>query len=285
MKHVIYLSLFTVFFCSCAAQKTTVPLWKTLPDLPPLPVADDSGFATVNDIKLYYAVFNKNGDKPVLLLHGGLVSSDYWSFQVPSIAKTHKVIVVDSRGHGRSSMSQQPLSYELMASDIIGLMDYLKLDRTSVVGWSDGGIIGMLLAIQHPDRMDKLFTFGSNYNRSGYKSEPGDSIMAKRFMSQVQENYRRLSPTPEGFFKLRSALTKMYGVEPDLKPEDLKKIQEPTIIACGEYEQFIKREHFEELARIIPNAKLVVIPNVGHGGPVQDPAKFNRAVIKFLDRK
>ena len=134
--------------------------------------------------------------------HGGFVSSDYWSFEVPLLAKTHKVIVVDSRGYGRITMSHQPLSYELMASDVLNLMDYLKIERTSIVGWSDGGIVGMLLAIQRPDRIDRLFTYGSNYNHSGYKSEAGDSAMATRFMSQVQENYRRISPTPDGFSNL-----------------------------------------------------------------------------------
>lgn len=266
-------------------HKTSMPRWKTLPELPPMPVADENGFAPVNDIKMYYAIFNKNGSNPVILLHGGLVSSDYWSFQVPMLAKRHKVIVVDSRGHGRSSMSHQPLSYELMASDVLSLMDYLKLNRTSIVGWSDGGIIGLLLAMQRPDRVEKLFTYGSNYNRSGYKTESQDSVMAARFMSRVQENYRRLSPTPEGFSDLRAALGKMYAIEPDLKVEELKAIQAPTVIACGEYEQFIKREQFEELTRLVPNAKLVVIPNVGHGGPTQGPVKFNKAVKTFLDGK
>jgi pimeloyl-ACP methyl ester carboxylesterase len=285
MKHSISWILFSLVLCSCAAHKTTVPLWKTLPEPPAMPVADETGLAPVNDIKMYYAVFNKNGDRPVILLHGGFVSSDYWSFEVPLLAKTHKVIVVDSRGHGRSTLSHQPFSYELMTSDVLRLMDYLKIDRASIIGWSDGGIIGMLFAIHHPDRIDRLFTYGSNYNRSGNNTGPRDSTGTARFMSQVQENYRRISPTPEGFSNLRSALAKMYAVEPDLKPEDLKKIQAPTVIACGQYEQFTKREHFAEIAQLIPNAKLVVIPNVSHGGPIQDPAKFHKAVINFLDRK
>ncbi len=268
---------------SRAAGQTTVPLWKTLPDIPPMPKADESGLAPVNGIKMYYAVFNKEGKDPVILLHGGLTSSDYWSAEVPLLSKTHKVIIVDSRGHGRSSMTDQPLSYELMASDVLQLMDYLKIKKASIVGWSDGGIIGLILAIKYPARIDKLFTFGANYNGSGYKKEPSDTSMSARFMARVQADYRKLSPTPDSFFVFRKALGKMYSTEPNLKPEDVKTIKAPTVIACGQYEQFIKRDHFRNLARLIPGAKFVILPNVSHGGPLQDPVRFHQAVINLLD--
>src|SRR5438270_11659517 len=111
-----------ILVCSgYASGKTTALPWKTLPVVPPMPKADESGLAPVNDIKMYYAVFNKQGKDPVILLHGGLVSSDEWGFEVPLLSKTHKVIIVDSRGHGRSSMSHQPLGYDLMASDVLQL--------------------------------------------------------------------------------------------------------------------------------------------------------------------
>ena len=237
----------------------------------------------LNDIKMYYAIFNKDGKEPVILLHGGFGSSDDWGFEVPLLSKTHKVIVVDSRGRGRSTMSDQPLSYNLMASDILKLMDNLKIKKASIVGWSDGGIIGLIMAIQHPERVNKLFTFGANYNLSGYKTEPFDSALAARYMARVQANYRKLSPTPDNFSRLSEALDKMDSTEPDLKPAQIKTIKAPTIIACGQYEQFIKREHFENLAHLIPNAKLVILSNVSHGGPWQDPGQFHEAVMNLLD--
>jgi pimeloyl-ACP methyl ester carboxylesterase len=204
---------------------------------------------------------------------------------VPLLSKKHKVIIVDSRGHGRSTMTDEPFSYNLMASDVLQLMNYLKLSKASIVGWSDGGIIGLVLAIQHPERINKLFTFGTNFNSSGYKSEPPDTALAARFMARVQANYRRLSPTPDSFPQLRKAVGKMYSTEPDLKPADIQTIKSPTVIACGEYEQFIKREHFVTLAHLIPGAKLVILPNVSHGGPIQDPVSFHKAVVKLLDGK
>jgi pimeloyl-ACP methyl ester carboxylesterase len=264
-------------------SQTATPIWKTLPVAPPMAAADVSGLAPVNDIKMYYAIFNKNGKDPVFLLHGGFSNSDTWSFEVSLLSKTHMVIIADSRGHGRSSMSGQPLSYNLMASDVLQLMDYLKIKKAAVVGWSDGGILGLILAIRHPERISKLFTFGANYDTSGYKKEAPDTSLSRLFFSRAEAEYRRLSPTPDGFGALTSALGKLYSTEPTLDPKDIRTIKVSTVIAFGEHEQFIKREHFEMLARLIPNARLVMLPNVSHSGPLQDPARFHEALVNFLD--
>jgi pimeloyl-ACP methyl ester carboxylesterase len=193
------------------------------------------------------------------------------------------VIVADSRGHGRSSMSDQPLSYNLMASDVLQLMDYLKIRKAAIVGWSDGGILGLILAIHHPGRISKLFTFGANYDTSGSKKEMPDTSLYRRYITGAEADYRRLSPTPDGFGALKNSLKKLYSAEPALDPKDLKKIRAPTVIAFGQYEQFIKREHFETMAKLIPNARLVMLPNVSHGGPLQDPTGFHLALMDLLD--
>ena len=283
MKSTIPLFLTALLVGCCAPHRARVPLWQTLPEAPPLPRADESGLAPVNGVQLYYARFNRGGAAPVILLHGGLGSSDEWGFEVPRLAATHQVVVVDTRGHGRSTLSGQPLSYALLASDVLGLMDYLNIRKASVVGWSDGGVTGLLLAIKHPERIDKLFTFGTNYNRSGYKTAPPDSVAAARFMSRAQAKYRKLPPTPDNFAGLKNALGKMYGAEPNLDPADLRTIQAPTVIACGEHEQFITPDHFQQLAWLIPGAHLVTLARVSHGGPLQDPVRFHRAVVHLLD--
>jgi pimeloyl-ACP methyl ester carboxylesterase len=269
--------------CSCATNKKILPVWQIIPNLPALPPPDEGGFANVNDIKLYYAVFNKQAEKAVVLLHGGFASSDYWAYEVPALSKTYRVIVVDSRGHGRSTMTQQPFTYDLMASDVLQLLNYLKIEKASIIGWSDGGIIGLLLAINHPDRVDKLFTYGSNYNQSAYRSESIDSLTRVRTFGAMQSNYRKLSSTPDSFSRLSGALQKMYSNEPNINLADLKKIQAPTVIAGGEHD-IIKYEHFKELASLIPGATLVILPKVGHGGPIQDPVHFHKAVMKWLNK-
>lgn len=283
MKKALFILIALFVVGNYASSQQITPLWKTLPEIPPMPKADESGLAPVNDIKMYYAIFNKEGKDPVILLHGGMVSSDYWSFEVPLLSKTNKVIIVDSRGHGRSSMSDQPFSYNLMASDVLQILKYLNIKKVSIVGWSDGGIIGMILAIQNPEQVNKLFIFGANFNLTGYKAEPSDTTMSSHFMARVKLNYREHSPTPDNFRGFMEALGKMYSIEPDLKPAEIETIKAPTIVAFGEYEQFIKREHFQKLSQLIPGAKLVMLPNVSHGGPLQDPIHFHQAVMMLLD--
>ncbi|MDZ4795771.1 MAG: alpha/beta hydrolase [Bacteroidota bacterium] len=283
MKQLRMIVLVVLLLQGCVASKKTPPIWKTLPEIPVMPSADEIGFLPVNDINMYYAIFNKQGKEPVILLHGGFGNADWWGYEVPLLSKTHQVIILDNRGHGRSTMSDQAFSYQLMASDVLQLMDQLHLQKVSIVGWSDGGIIGLVLAMKHPDRIDKLFTYGTNFKKSGEKSEPMDSATGAKFMTKVRADYHKLSPTPDDFLKFRAALGKMYSTEPNLIPAEIKTIKAPTVIAAGQYEQFYKREHFEELAGLIPNAICVILPNVSHGGPIQNPAQFHKAVMKLLD--
>ena len=265
----------------CFAQ--TEPRWKTLPDIPAMSNADTSGLASVNGARLYFAVFNKTGKDPVLLLHGGFSSSDDWGFEVPLLATTHQVIVMDTRGHGRSTMDDQLFSYDLFASDVKGLMDLLRVPKVSIVGWSDGGITGLVMAMKYPASIKKLFTYGSNYNKSGEKDEPFDPALAAKFMNRAKENYRKLSPTPDGFDNLRRRLIKLYSTEPNLDTTALQRIHLPVVIGCGEYEQFYTRAHFESLSKLIPGARLAVMPAVSHGGPIQDPMTFHMEVTRLLD--
>ena len=279
MKFIFVVLLTTAALVPASAQ---LPLWKTVPMPVPMPDAADSGTITVNGITMYYAIFGKDKPGPVMLLHGGFTSSDYWSSEVRALATRHEVIVADSRGHGRSTLGTQRLSYKLMANDVLKLMDALHLKQCAVAGWSDGGIIGLLLAIHYPERISRLFTFGTNYNLSGYSNEPPDTLTGKKFMAMAKANYRRLSPTPDSFPALQKALGDMYNREPDIAPAELRTINCAATIAAGEHDQFIKREHTEELARLIPGAKLVIIPNVGHGGVLQDTAAFHKAITDWL---
>ena len=148
-----------------AGPASAEPQWLTLPPTPTLPQAARSGYAPVNRIKIWFAVFG--GGPPIILLHGGLANSNYWGNLVPALIKKYRVVVMDSRGHGRSTRDDQPFGYELMSSDVIGLMDYLDIREAAIVGWSDGAILGLEIAIHHPERLTKLFAFAANSDPSG----------------------------------------------------------------------------------------------------------------------
>ena len=140
--------VFTVLLFALTVAARAEPQWLTLPPTPSLPQAAKSGYAPVNGIKIWYAEFGRG--VPVILLHGGLANANYWGKLVPALAPHYRVIVMDSRGHGRSSRDDKPYGYDPMASDVVALMDYLKIDKAALIGWSDGAIIGLDIAMHHP---------------------------------------------------------------------------------------------------------------------------------------
>ena len=266
-----------------AAPARAEDQWLTVPPPAALPQPNEYGMAPINDIQMHYEIYNAAGADPVLLLHGGLGSTLNWGNQVPELMKTHKVIALDSRGHGRSTRSAQPFGYELMASDVLAMMDYLKLDKVSIIGWSDGGIIGLVLAMQHPERVKGLFAYGANYNVSGVNPAVSNNPVFGQAIGLAMENYQKLSPTPGEFDNFLKQISAMWFSQPDFKPEQLGAIKVPTVIADGQYEEAILPAHTAELAKLIPGAKLVIIPNVSHLAMWQDPAAFNNEMMAFLD--
>jgi pimeloyl-ACP methyl ester carboxylesterase len=258
-------------------------IWKTVPVPAALPKADESGSAAVNDIQMYYEIYNASGDDPVLLLHGGLGSTLNWGNQVPALVGKHKVIALDSRGHGRSTRSGQAFGYDLMASDVVAMLDHLKIDKVSIVGWSDGGIIGMVLAMNHPERVKGLFAFGANYNVSGVKPTVESDPVFGMAVGMAMENFQKLSPTPGEFENFMKQISAMWFSQPDFKPEQLAQIKAPTVIADGQYDEAIKPEHTAELAKLIPGAKLLIMPDVSHMAMWQNPELFNTEMTAFLD--
>ena len=269
-----------VVACGLARMAAAEDKWMTLPVPGPMPAASESGYAPVNGIQMYYAIYGA-GD-PVILLHGGLGNADYWANQVPELAKGHKVIVADSRGHGRSTRNADPYSYALMASDVIALMDHLKIDKAALIGWSDGGIIGLDIAIHHPERLSKLFAFGANYNVGGLREDTGNSAVFNAYIEQCGKDYAKLSKTPTEYEAFLNQISEMWATQPDYKKEELQGIKVPTYIADGQYDEGIKQEHTREMAQLIPNATLVVMPNLSHFAMWQDPTIFNRALAAFL---
>jgi len=254
--------------------------WQTLPPTPTRPPAVREDHAAVNGVRLYHAVYGEGA--PVILLHGGLGNSDYWGHLVPVLAERYRVITVDSRGHGRSTRDAQAYGYDLMAADVIALMDHLGIAKASIVGWSDGGIIGLDVAMNHPDRIDRLFAFGTNSTVAGLKESIEKNPTFAAYIERAGEEYAKLSPTPDEYDAFLTQIGAMWASQPNWTPQQLGRIKAPTVIADGEHDEAIRREHTEELARQVPGAKLLILPGVSHFAMLQDPARFNAAVLRFL---
>ena len=253
--------------------------WMTLPPTPTLPRAASSGVAAINGANIWYATFGAG--EPILMLHGGLANADYWGLQVRALARHHRVIVMDSRGHGRSSHDDKPFGYQLMADDALGLLDRLGVSRVSLVGWSDGAIIGLDIAMRHPERLKRLFAFAANYNPGGV-ADIASSPVFNAYMARAGEEYARKSPTPRGYGDFRASIEKMWDTQPNYTPEQLRAIRVPTWIVDGDHDEAIKRPHTEEMAALIPGAGLLIQPRVSHFSFLQDPARFTADIESFM---
>src|SRR6476469_735664 len=183
-------------------------LWQTLPPTPPPVAGEQTGRAAVNGVSLYYATIGHG--PPVVLLHGGLANSDYWGKQVAALAPHHLVILVDSRGHGRSTRDSRPYGYDLMADDVVALLDTLHIARADVVGWSDGGILGLDLAIRHPDRVGKVFAFAANTVTSGVQEGVEKNPTFAAFIERAGHEYAKLSETPKDYDSFVAQISKMW---------------------------------------------------------------------------
>jgi pimeloyl-ACP methyl ester carboxylesterase len=256
------------------------PQWMTLPPTPELPAAVQSGTAPVNGVRIWYATFGHG--EPVILLHGGLANANYWGNLVRALDGRYQVIVMDSRGHGRSTRDATPYGYDLMASDVIGLMDFLRVRKAAVVGWSDGAIIGLDIAMKHPERLTKLFAFAANSDPSGV-ADIGQSPVFNGFIARAETEYGRLSPTPDGYKSFLAQIEKMWESQPKWTAAELHAITVPTWIVDGDHDEAIKRENTEFMAAQIPGAGLLLQPEVSHFSFLQDPGQFDSDVLHFLE--
>ena len=277
MRRIILSLASLLILLACPAQAE--PQWLNLPPTPGLPSAAQSGYAEINGVKIWYAVFGHG--QPVLLLHGGLANSNYWGNLVPALSKDYQVVAMDSRGHGRSSRGSEPLGYDLMASDVLALMDFLKLDKAAIIGWSDGAIIGLDIAIHHPERLTKLFAFAANSDPDGV-ADVSQSQVFNAYMARAKAEYQNLSPTPAEYDSFMAQVTKMWETQPHFSAENLHSIRTTTWIVDGDHDEAIKRSNTLFMADQIPGSGLLIQPKVSHFSFLQDATQFNADVLHFL---
>jgi pimeloyl-ACP methyl ester carboxylesterase len=190
---------------------------------------------------------------------------------------------MDSRGHGRSSRDARPFGYDLMASDVIGLLDHLHIKRAAVVGWSDGAILGLDIAIHHPERITRLFAFAANSDPSGV-ADISTSKVFNAYIARAAEEYQKLSPTPKEYQAFLDQIGKMWASQPHFTKDQLGAIATPVWIVDADHDEAIKRDNTEMMAGAIPGAGLLLLPQVSHFAFLQDPNGFTDAVLHFLDR-
>ncbi len=248
----------------------------------PLPVPNDQGYVECEGARIWYSTYGSGS--PVILLHGGLGHSGNWGYQVPMLVESgYRAVLIDSRGHGRSTRDAQPFSYELMASDVLAVMDSLHLEKAALVGWSDGACTALILAAKAPSRTAGVFYFACNMDPSGLK--PVEATPAQnRCFARHARDYAELSATPDNFRNFVEDVSLMGRTQPNYSAHDLAQIGVPVVIAQSEHDEFIKREHAEYLARTISTAEFVLLNGVSHFAPLQRFRQFNAVVLEFVAR-
>jgi pimeloyl-ACP methyl ester carboxylesterase len=272
--------LLTMLLVVAALPTSAAERWEVLPPTPALIPSDHSGEANANGISIHYAVYGQGS--PVILLHGGLANTDYWGNQIQALAPHHTVIAMDSRGHGRSTRDPRPYGYDLMADDVVALMDVLKVPKADIVGWSDGGILGLDLAMRHPDRVGKIFAFAANTVTSGVIDGVEKNPTFAAFIERAGHEYAEHSATPKEYDAFVEQISKMWASQPNWTDAQLKAITASVLVVDGDHDEAIKREHTEYIAATIPGAGLLILPNASHFAFLQDPGLFNYAVLHFL---
>jgi pimeloyl-ACP methyl ester carboxylesterase len=161
-------------------------------------------------------------------------------------------------------------------------MDFLEIPVASIIGWSDGAITGLQLAMTWPGRVSRLFAFGTNSSVYGLRTNGSRSPVFSSYIARCKIEYALLSPRPDRWSNLVNGLRNMWRSEPNFTKQKLATIKVPTTICDGEYDEIIRRKHTNEIAAEIKGARLVILTNVSHFAMLQNPAQFNQAIIEFL---
>ncbi|HVZ56009.1 MAG TPA: alpha/beta hydrolase [Chitinophagaceae bacterium] len=232
-------------------------------------------YYNIRGFRMYCEVYGKG--QPLLIIHGNGGSINNFIYQIPYFARKYKVIIADSRSQGRSAdPGNDSLTYEMMADDYAALLDALKIDSADVIGWSDGGINGLLLAIRHPQKVRKLAVTGANL-------VPDTTAVPQEIWDMVDPPYQQLanknprSPKEENEFKLLNLLRN----QPHIPYADLEQIQCPTLVIGGDHD-VIRPEHTLQIFSHIPHAYLWILPASGHSTPIVYKEDFNRVVDRFF---
>ena len=234
----------------------------------------DVGATFVHDgVTLYYETYGQG--EPLLLVHGNGASIGTLAAQINHFKAKYRVIAMDSRDHGRSADSEEPITYEKMTDDLAALIDHLKVGPVDVVGWSDGGVEALLLGVRHPGKVKKIVSMAANLNPSPEAFGPEVAALLK----SLTELPDKAKNTPEGRRQLKVA--GMMLKEPNIPPAMLAKVAAPTLVLASDHD-LVRLEHVVTIYRSLPNAQLAIFPNATHMIPYDDPGQFNGAVDHFL---
>lgn len=246
---------------------------------PAVPASE--GYITSNDCRIYYSMFGKG--RPVFLLHGGLGNATHWANQIEPLVKAgYRVVLMDTRAHGRSTNGSQTLSYRVFAQDLDCLAAHLDLGKMILVGWSDGACTALEFARIRPSRVSGVLFFACNVDPTGtLEFRMTESI--RNCLLRNERDFTSMTPTFERFEDLQPKLEPMQKNEPNYGSEDLKRISVPVTVMQGDRDEFIQLDHAQYIAHSLGNARFERLSGLNHFAPIEDPEKFNEVMLRWVD--
>jgi pimeloyl-ACP methyl ester carboxylesterase len=225
--------------------------------------------------KMYYETYGQGA--PLLMLHINGGSMKVFSNQIPFFSQHYRVIAADTRAHGHSVDPGDSLTFEMMADDFNALLDSLHLDSCYVIGWSDGGISGLLLALRHPEKVKKLVVSGPNL----WPDTTGLDPFVFHYLERSADTLRRLPKTPATKNLLKTIELDLK--EPHMTLAQLHAIKCPTLVMGGDHDG-IPSYHLWQISQNIPQSYLWIVPNSGHSVAIFKKDQFNAVVSDFFDQ-
>ena len=245
----------------------------------PIPYGSNASAGKYYDIrgmKMYCEIYGEG--QPLLIIHGNGGSIKDFSNNIPYFSKKYKVIIADSRAQGKSTDNSDSLTYEMMADDYAALLTELKVDSANVIGWSDGGINGLLLAIRHPEKVKKLAVTGANL-------QPDTTAVPQEIWDLVGPEYAKAKAKTNRTDKEKNEwkLLRLLEEQPHIPTTELGKIACPSLVIGGDHD-VIREEHTMLIYHSIPRAYLWILPNSGHSTPIFYKDVFYSTVDDFFNK-
>jgi pimeloyl-ACP methyl ester carboxylesterase len=228
----------------------------------------------VRGIKIYTEEYGTG--RPLVLIHGNGGSISSMKSIIPLFSKNYRTIAIDSRAHGKSTDQGDSLSFEMMADDVAALLDKMRIDSAYVIGWSDGGIIALEMAMRHPEKVIKLASTGANLWPDSTALMPSVWKDEKKYYDS-HKNKPQFSGSEKNDWKIFM----LDWEQPDITLSSLKKIKSPAMIIAGDHD-LIRIEHTVQIFQNIPGAQLWILPDSGHDTLIRYPDKFYETINHFF---
>jgi pimeloyl-ACP methyl ester carboxylesterase len=247
------------------------------------PAARTGDYVDAGGVRTYYEVSGEG--ETLILLHGGLCTVEMFDAQTAGLVATYRVFNPERRGHGRTPDVEGPITYENMAQDTIAFVEALGLGPSHLVGWSDGALVALLVALRRSDLVQKLVLIGQNVNAEGARPEflaLAEMMTRETFPPIFEQTYAAVSPDgPEHFPIVFEKMVRLWRADPGIALRELEAVTAPTLVLVGD-DDAVTIEHAAAMQRALPDSQLAVVPGTSHALPLEKPDLVNRLIADFL---